>query len=360
MNDFSHPNDRPDGSPDDRPDDQAAQIRLLLDDAVSNVEPREGLDSIRSRTAVTPLRARRPLMWGASAVVLATAATVVAVTAFSGGLGTTPRVKNGFVSTPTVTVTMPAVAAVPVYYVGNTSHGARLFREFHKSNGQSALVQAVAEALEGRGSGAGADDPDYRTGWPKGTAPALGGTTLTGSGTNALITIDLKSQNGGTSLPDRPAGMSKAAASLALQQLVYTAQGATRTTAPVQFLVNGHPTDQLLGQPASEPLTRASADTVLAQVWIIAPADGQHVGSPFTVNGLASAFEANVQWELMRGGSVVKKGFTTAKECCIMSPYSFTVKAPPGEYTLVVHDSDPSDGEGLGPWRDTKDITIVP
>jgi hypothetical protein len=24
-----------------------------------------------------------------------------------------------------------------------------------------------------------------------------------------------------------------------------------------------------------------------------------------------------------------------------------------------VHDSDPSDGEGLAPWQDTKDITVT-
>jgi hypothetical protein len=42
-----------------------------------------------------------------------------------------------------------------------------------------------------------------------------------------------------------------------------------------------------------------------------------------------------------------------------MSPYSFTVEAPPGDYTLVVHDEDASGGEGPGPWQDTKDLSIV-
>ena len=66
------------------------------------------------------------------------------------------------------------------------------------------------------------------------------------------------------------------------------------------------------------------------------------------MSGLAAAFEANVQWELMQGGTVVKKGFTTAEECCTMAPYSFTVDAPPGDYTIVVHDEDAS---GEGPAR---------
>ena len=98
---------------------------------------------------------------------------------------------------------------------------------------------------------------------------------------------------------------------------------------------------------------------MLAQVQIASPADGAAVdASPFTVTGRAAAFEANVQWELMQGDTVVKRGFTTAEECCTLAPYSFEVTAPPGTYTLVVHDEDPSGGEGLAPWQDTKEITV--
>jgi hypothetical protein len=43
-----------------------------------------------------------------------------------------------------------------------------------------------------------------------------------------------------------------------------------------------------------------------------------------------------------------------------MAPYSFRVKnVPPGDYTLVVHDSDPSGGEGPAPWTDTKAVTVT-
>ena len=44
----------------DYPGSEDERIRRLLNDAVSDVEPRESLDSIRSRTVVTPFRARRP------------------------------------------------------------------------------------------------------------------------------------------------------------------------------------------------------------------------------------------------------------------------------------------------------------
>ena len=91
---------------------------------------------------------------------------------------------------------------------------------------------------------------------------------------------------------------------------------------------------------------------------IESPAQGATVPTTFTVTGRAATFEANVVWELKRGDATVRNGFTTAQECCTLTPYSFTVNAPPGDYTLVVHDTDESDGEGIGTSQDTKDITV--
>ena len=99
------------------------------------------------------------------------------------------------------------------------------------------------------------------------------------------------------------------------------------------------------------PVVRGAADDVLAQVQVTTPADGATVApDPFTVEGRAAAFEANVQWELMQGDTVVKQGFTTAEECCTLSPYSFPIhRPPPGTYTLVVHDEDASGGPRARP-----------
>jgi hypothetical protein len=96
---------------------------------------------------------------------------------------------------------------------------------------------------------------------------------------------------------------------------------------------------------------------VLGQVWVVSPGNGATVPSTFEVTGLAAAFEATVQWELKRGDTAVRKGFTTARQCCVMAPYSFTVHAPAGRYTLVVHDTDAS-GDGGPLWQDTKEITL--
>jgi hypothetical protein len=93
-------------------------------------------------------------------------------------------------------------------------------------------------------------------------------------------------------------------------------------------------------------------------LFIGTPTDGATVSSPFKVTGKAAAFEGNVQWELDQGSTVVRRGFTTARECCMLSPYSFTVTAPPGAYTLVVHDENVSNGEGRPPTRDTVQVHV--
>ena len=144
-----------------------------------------------------------------------------------------------------------------------------------------------------------------------------------------------------------------------MQSLVRTADAAAKSTQPVTV----HGPGRTRGERArrrrpTPPSRRAGDDSVLATVLIESPAQGATVPTTFTVTGRAATFEANVVWELKRGDATVRNGFTTAQECCTLSPYSFTVNAPPGDYTLVVHDTDESDGEGIGTSQDTKDITV--
>lgn len=340
-------------------------LRRLFEDAVSDVEPRDSLGSIHARTKVRSMSSKRSWLLGAGAAVVATAATVAAVTVLSGD-GTTDEpgfagptaATNGKTSegqspapskepSPSESAA-PETATVPVYYVGETTRGPRLYREFHRVElvNDDPVSTAVFEAVA-----VTPDDPDYRTPWPGGTTAAT-----VDSPPADVITVDVR----GPGLHDRPADLSAEEAELAIEQLVYTAQAAHQSRSPVQLLLDGSRTDTLLGVPVSEPLAQGAAEDVLAQVWIIDPAEGAEVTAPFEVSGLAAAFEANVVWELRDGDKVVKKGFTTARACCKMEPYSFEVSAPPGEYTLIVTDSDPSGGEGFGPWEDTKQITVLP
>jgi hypothetical protein len=211
-------------------------------------------------------------------------------------------------------------------------------------------VRALQLAVDGQSL-----DPDYRSAWPSGT------TVDSVRSETANVVIDLA----GGGLSARPAGMTAATARMSVQQLVYTVRADRPDSAfSIRFEIAGNPVGRLLGFPVGS-VAPGPRDSTLAPVSIRTPSSTQHeratVSSPFTVTGDASAFEANVQWELRRGGAtgaVVKSGFATAKTCCTLSPYRFMVTAPPGDYTLVVHDEDESDGEGAPPSRDTKLLRV--
>jgi hypothetical protein len=320
------------------------QLRALLQDAVSDVEPHGSLDEIRSRT--TTSRSRRPWAWGAGGAVLATAATIAAVAVLSGSPGTTDAGPGPAGATqptgPQTSATERPAQEVTAYYVVSTKRGPLLYPESYLVVGEAQLEQAVERSVTGH-----ADDPDYGTAWPAGT------TLQKAQLSDGVLSVDLAGAP-----VDRPAGMSAAQAELALDQAVRSARSAFRSQLPVTFLLDGRPTPTLLGLGTGQPVGAASEEK-LSPVQVDAPTDGATVDSPFTVTGRAAAFEANVQWELLQGTTVVKQGFTTAEECCTLSPYSFEVTAPPGSYTLVVHDEDASGGaEGAGQVEDTKQVVV--
>jgi hypothetical protein len=347
-----------------RPDPDE-RLRALLDEAVADVEPRPGLESIRARTKVTTMNSKRPWILAAAGAVVATAATVVGVTVLADD--ESPRDTDGPVAsaTPpeTASPTEPSspaspsapateTVALPVYYVGDTNTGPRLFREFHEAEveaGEAAQVQkALTEAL-----GDTALDPDYRSPWPEGTA--LGGARIDGPADDDVVWIDLADAG---ALHDRPAGMSEAEASMAVEQLVHTAHAVLQRRAPVQFLLDGERTDTVLGVPTSEPLAAGAPMEVQGTVWVITPQDGDVVEGPIRVEGRGAFFEATVSWQLLRNGEVVDEGFATAEEGMTLSPYSFEIDAPPGDYVLRVYDADMSGGEGNGEAEDTKRVTV--
>ena len=327
------------------------RLRTLFDDAVSDVEPRGGLDRIQARTAT---RTRRPWVWGAGGAVLATAATVAAVAMLTSGPGTTdagpgPAPASQPSHPQQTSATEPpggTPVTVSVYYAGDTTRGTRLFKETHQVAMDNPALAAARLAVEGAAS-----DPDYRTLWPQGTQVTA--VSFDGIGDQGTATVALA----GEGLTAKPAGTGHG--SLALQQLAYTVQDALGVRARLELSVDGTPADTVLGQPVSQGVETQSADDVQSPVQIDSPADGATVDRTFTVTGRAAAFEANVQWELMQGDTAVEQGFPTAAECCTLSPFSFAVTAPgPGDYTLVVHDEDASGGEGSGPVKDTKRVTV--
>lgn len=336
------------------------RLRDLLDGAVSDVEPREGLDAITSRISRTKVSSMstRPWLYGVAGAVVATAATITAFAVI--GNDTTPTSGPEPADAPSAAATKsateqpttdasptderPLLVTVPAYYVAETERGPRLYREFHEVEDQFPELAAVREAVTVEPF-----DPDYASPWIN-LGAGVGGVTHKGG----TILVDLTGD-----LRDRPAALTRGEAAMAVEQVLYTVQAALQSRDPVQLLLNGERTDQVLGVPASEPLAQGDEMATLAQVWIIDPQHGDTVRSGAEVSGIGAFFEANVTWELRQGDQVVESGFTTAEQCCTMAPYTFPLPdVPAGDYVLVVSDSDASGGEGPAPFQDTKQITI--
>jgi hypothetical protein len=323
------------------------QLSRLISDAVTDVEPNDRLAELRERT--TPGRTRRG-WYAAGGVTLAAAAAVTAIALAANQ--TTPRADDpGPVATssPSVSPTAaPGLGLHAAYFVGDTPFGPRLFREFRQATPMPSDVLLLESTPL---------DPDYRTLWPAGS---FGEVTHQGSN-GSVAQIDVTIIN--PALHDRPSGMSEAEAELAIQQVIYTVQAQAKQRAPVQFRFNGNPIDQVLGVFTSEPLTQAPQLDVLALVNISDPTEGRIVDGHFTANGVANSFEGTVPWELQdASGAVVKQGFAMAGMDDHLIPWRTepidVSDLEPGSYVFVAKTDDPSDGEGPGPYTDTRTIVV--
>ncbi len=328
-----------------------SDLHGLFHEAVADVHAENGPDQIRARAA----RRTSPGRW----LPLTLAAAVATVMVIGGAAWLAGRQPDTPAAGPGGPVQEPTsqtsaepgrTAQVLVYYLGATAAGPRLFSETHtiEDTTDTDAQVAVQEALGGAPA-----DADYQNHFRE-----LGVTARVVQDQGGPLTVDFSEP-----VP-RPDGMDDDTASMALQSLVWTAGAAVSGSPAVQFTVDGSPArDQVLGldlgvDGPGNPVERLPADNALATVSIATPAEGATVPTEFEVTGQAATFEANVVWELKQGDDVVREGFTTASECCTLAPYSFTVSAPPGKYTLHVHDTDMSDGEGVGTSEDTKNITV--
>lgn len=342
------------------------QLSELLSDAVSDVEPANALDTIRHRTKVTPMNSRRPWLFAAGGAVVATAAVITAIALAGGGLtGTTagddpgPAGQTSSSADPTPsespdpTTTTPAQgsgsasAPIPVYFASETPQGLRLFREFQPGvEGDPLLASAVATVT------GDSLDSDYRSLWPEGSS--VGSVVSDGAD---ILTVDVTGASRGL-----PPGMTQAEAQLALQQLVYSVQATNQQgRVGVQLLLDGERSDQVLGQPTSEPLANAPVSATLTMMNVTYPGEGDTVSGSFTAYGVNNAFEATYGWEILDGQEVVASDFGTADGCCEpnkLFEWESEIDVSmlePGAYTFVASNSDPSGGaEGAGPHVDTR------
>jgi hypothetical protein len=338
---------------DQQPDRFDELMRRALADEAAKIEPDDGLHKIqaRVRTQRKPI-SRRPWVLTAGAAAVGTAAVIGAFTVLTDD---TNKAGDGEVAGPTTTATSPSAAprsatdspnvtpadrgtpeavaarAVPVYWLGrtvgnDTGAGMRLYRTFSRINGRPA-VEAVKLMTTQK-----AGDPDYESPWEGAEV-----SSVTRSGD--VVTVDFKT------LPQKK--LEPAVADLAVQQLVYTVQGALNDdTVPVQVTEQGRPSTSLFGVDTPQPLGRAQAFDVQALVWIISPTNEAVVRAPVTVTGMAAAPEAQVDWRATNlNTKATISSYTTTKEGQKFSSFTFTPKLTAGRWLIEAYLVSSEDGK---------------
>lgn len=284
---------------------------------------------------------------------LAAAAVLAATAGALAGCGSddsTAADPNTSATSPTAASTSPSSTAshrVPVFFVGDTPAGPGLFQEYAEVAGDP-LAGAV-QALEAGSP----SDPDYRSTYSKGAFGTVSYDAAKGF-TVELTDTSLESQG----------DLSKKAATVAAQQLVYTLEAVQGVKGkPVTVTADGKPTT-FFGFDTTNGLKPADELGVRALVNVLSPAQGGKLSGKATISGMASSPEGTVPWTLKNSsGKVVKKGFSTA-EGWMDGLYPWKAKVdvtglPAGTYTLTASTDDPSGGtEGHGPTTDTKSVTI--
>ena len=263
--------------------------------------------------------------------------------------------QNSLPSNPPVS-SAPSESAMPIiddlqdyafYFTSETAQGFRLVREVHQvskiendlgdDKGFNSLVMLVDGQLP-------PFDGDHRTLWNNGTK------------VNSVRVVE------GVATVDLTLGRISLGAESeqrAIDQMVWTLIENDPTVTSVKFTIDGLVSESLAGHvDFSQVFTLAPSYEVLASAWIDL-LDRSDVSNPVSITGSACTFEANVAWELTKGGDVVSSGATTAATACPdRSDWSIDLgELAPGNYVLKVSDTSAEDGSLI--FEDTKAFTVT-
>jgi hypothetical protein len=249
-----------------------------------------------------------------------------------------------FAPTPSASPTRaPVTSSVDFFYVMNQPTEFTLIdepRDFTWND--DLLTEALAGLIDGSVQAA---DPDYVNFWGNGSmlnSVELEGETLRLDLTLGTLSVGAESET------------------RAIEQIVWTATGIDPTLTGVAFTVDGVTVNSIGGHvDATGVFTREAPESVLNSVQILYPAQGETVGGPLTFSGVACVFEANVSWELTRGGMSVRSGSALAAESCpARAPWMVELgELPPGDYRFTVAEFSANDGSIAA--LDDKDFTVA-
>lgn len=275
---------------------------------------------------------RHPVLMGKHVITGVVAALLLV------GCAQDPTLSPSPTTTSPTTSSSSAEEVLALYFVADTVQGPRLFREFQRVPVATSRIEAAVNAvLSGKPL-----DPDYLTLWPEDARVE----NVTRNGATATIDISFSALNVGAEFEQR-----------AIDQIVWTATAAEPGITGIRLLRSGKEVESLAGHvDATATFKRGPHYDVLAPIWITSIQEGGTLTGDFTFTGLATVFEANVQWEIRQGDRIVKSGFTMASEGApARAPWSVTVTGmPSGSYTLRAYANSMKDGSLFA--EDTKEI----
>lgn len=248
-----------------------------------------------------------------------------------------PTTGGGHGPTPSPQPTKAPTVNVPVYYIGATKAGPRLFREYHLvpagDTGDGPVAGRVLAALVAMLDGRNAFDPDYTSQWP--ASATVSSVTISGG----VATVDL---SGATVNAYGPAGNAAA-----LQQLIWTATAFPGGTG-VRLLFDGAPRATLWASnlPVAGVLHRAPRVDTLAPVWVIDPQQGATVSGPVTVHLAGIVFEGTIQLRVRdsAGATVTRRTVRLSAGAPAQGTATVTLDLPPGAYTIEAYEVSMKDG----------------
>ena len=248
---------------------------------------------------------------------------------------------------PSPAVTAATIeVALPAYFVGaNSGTGNRfgLYREFVRTAvpvGATPVQKAKAAVAVAMNAQPFTNYEPYIQPW---SGTKVDDLTMTPS----LISITLSGPGASGFTPEQT--------KLAVQELVWTAQGAIGKGAiPVKFVVADGSATLFGVYPTTKTYNRPARDLQyedLAPIWIIAPERDQvfKAGAPVVATGESCAFEATTQWQLKKSGAAIKSGTTMASSGCPTRgkwQVDFGVLAA-GDYTFRMYEVSMEDGQGI-------------
>ncbi len=324
--------------------------RILAAEAESVDVAPDALDVIRGRIAKRRARWWRWRPSGVAMLSFTGGTAVVAAAAVAVALATMPKAPRapqapaGGGGTASA-VALPPTANLPVYYLGTTSLGVRLFREYHvvQVDGADAAARARA-ALRAMLATHSPADPDYRTPWRD---AGVNSARVDGD----TVVVDLHGVQA-TPAPDAQT------ARMAVQQLIWTATAASGTTA-LRVSFDGRQQAGLWGVPGLDGrLERAARADVQAPIWLIDPQQDAVVGRSTTVYVAGTVASGTVRLRVVdSGGTVISdQRVPLSASAPQLGEAHLTVPLEPGRYVVTAYVPGPSGG--LDQDLDNHEITV--